>query len=134
MKNVEIIKHINELEQFARNEQEMIKENADYQRMNIKATYKIAKNKVVLKTAIEPYSDALKELVSKYNVKFLANGNIDFSSVNESKRTDFMDELEELLDIDVDIEKDLKKIDIEDFGNAYEISQSDMEVLSFMID
>lgn len=134
MKNVEIIKHINELEQFARNEQEMIKENADYQRMNIKATYKIAKNKVVLKTAIEPYSDALKELVSKYNVKFLADGNIDFSSVNESKRTDFIDELEDLLDIDVDIEKDLKKIDIEDFGNAYEISQSDMEVLSFMID
>ena len=27
MKNVEIIKHINELEQFARNEQEIIKEN-----------------------------------------------------------------------------------------------------------
>lgn len=134
MKNVEIIKHINELEQFARNEQEMIKENADYQRMNIKATYKIAKNKVVLKTAIEPYSDALKELVSKYKVNFLADGSIDFSSVNESKRTDFKDELEDLLDIDVDIEKDLKKIDIEDFGNAYEISQSDMEVLSFMID
>lgn len=134
MKNVEIIKHINELEQFARNEQEMIKENVDYQRMNIKATYKIAKNKAVLKTAIEPYSDALKELVSKYKVKFLADGNIDISSVNENKRTDFMDELEELLDIDVDIEKELKKIEIEDFGNTYEISQSDMEVLSFMID
>lgn len=134
MKNVEIIKHINELEQFAQNEQKTIRDDASYQRMNIKATYKIAKNKSVLKAAIEPYSDSLKELISKYNVKFLADGNIDLSAINENKRSDFMKELEELLDIEVDVENDLIKIGIEDFGSTYEISQSDMETLSFMIE
>lgn len=131
MKNSEIIRHLNGLEIMSHREQKAIECNPDYPRMNIRAVYKISQNKQVLKNALEPYKEALKSLLAKYNVMLNPDGNIYLDNIDEEQRNAFTFEVDELLNLEADIV--LSKIVLDDFGN-YEISQADYEALEFMID
>lgn len=131
MKNSEILRHLNGLEAMSLREQRSMEHDANYPKMNIRAVYKIFKNKQVLKTALEPYNEAIKILLEKYNISLNADGSLNLDSLPADNRDLFTNELDELLKIDVKIE--LTKINIDEFGN-YEISQTDYEILEFMID
>lgn len=131
MKNSEILQHLNGLEAMSLREQRAMEQDANYPKMNIKAVYKIFKNKQALKNALEPYNESLKALLNKYNISLNADGSINPDAIDTDNRISLTNELDELLKMDEKIE--LSKLVIDDFG-YYEISQTDYEALEFMIE
>lgn len=131
MKNSEILQHLNGLEAMTLREQRAMEHDIGYPKMNIRAVYKIFKNKQSLKNALEPYQVSLKILFNKYNISLNPDGSLNLDSIDADSRISLTGELNELLGMDEEV--GLSKLTLDDFGD-YEISQTDYETLEFMID
>lgn len=129
MTNREMISILNSLEAMAVREKRAIEVNPGCKRMNIKVVHKIFTNKKQLKEKLEPYEAALKELADRYEVVKFDNG-LNIENLEQDKRKQFISELNELMELDIDIK--IEKVHIEQFGN-YDISQEDMAALEFMV-
>lgn len=131
MKNKEILRNYNALMARAMKEREEIEKNKDFPRLPIKVIHAIHTNQIELEKAIKPYAESINELGSKYNVEMtIFDLNKKRSEIAENKAAEFDKDLTELLDVDVNV--DIKKISVEEFGN-YQISQEDYELIAFMI-
>ena len=107
----------------------------------MKVTYAINKNIKAVTGAAEAYNNTFDELRNQYMDKD-AEGNIKYDEEGEpkfleGKRDEFLKELEELREIEVDIEliilnyDDLEKCDSDKYSA---LTVRDMDVLSIMIE
>lgn len=110
-------------------------------RFPVKVTYAINKNIKAVAGAAEAYNNTFDELRNQYMDKD-AEGNIKYDEEGEpkfleGKRDEFLKELEELREIEVDIElimlnyDDLEKCDSDKYSA---LTVRDMDVLSIMIE
>ena len=122
MKNIEIITHINQLDDFTKD------------KLPVKLSFAVAKNLNKLHDLYKDYENERNKILDLYNVKddkgepaYKSTGKIE---IVEGRISDWNNDVAELLDIEVEF--DIHEVEY-DIIDQLEFSVADVEAIEFMI-
>lgn len=124
LRNSELVAIVNNI--FSMKERE--KQSGSGAKLSLRVNYALNKNFKKISKEIEPYEEARKEIIEKYNNPRAKEGAIDILPANKKK---YNEEIKELLAIENDVE--VHMISYEDLENCNGLLISDLEALEFMV-